>query len=165
MNRMHLLSRNLMLGAGLSAWAFAALAEEPANILLTVTAADGSQHEFDRAALDALPQISFTTTTIWTEGATTFAGPALRTVLEKSGIHGGEVYLLALNDYAIDVDWSKIDDQAPIIATRINGATFGVRENGPLWVIYPFDSNIRFQDEMIYASSVWQLIAINAVAP
>ncbi|RID92494.1 hypothetical protein D2N39_07570 [Gemmobacter lutimaris] len=75
------------------------------------------------------------------------------------------MYLLALNDYAIDVDWSKIDDQAPIIATRINGATFGVRENGPLWVIYPFDSNIRFQDEMIYASSVWQLIAINAVAP
>ncbi|WP_161805992.1 oxidoreductase [Gemmobacter sp. LW-1] len=158
-------ARNVLLGASLSLCAFAAVAAGQEDVLLTVTAADGAQHDFDRAALEALPQVSFTTRTIWTEEPTTFTGPPLKAVLEQSGIAGGDVQLLALNDYAIDLKWTEIEEKAPIIATRINGAEFTVRDNGPLWVMYPFDSDIRYQDEIIYASSVWQLIAISAVTP
>ena len=32
-----------------------------------------------------------------------------------------------------------------------------VREKGPLWVIYPFDSDPEYQTEVIYSRSIWQL--------
>ena len=155
--------QRLWLGAALSLWAGAAAAE--GSVLLTVVAADGAQHEFDMAALDALPQISFTTSTIWTDGKMTFSGPALRNVLGAGGIDKGVVHLVALNDYAVDLDLAGTDDKAPIIATRINGAEFGVRDNGPLWIVYPFDSDLRYQDEVVYSASVWQLVRAEAVVP
>ena len=36
-----------------------------------------------------------------------------------------------------------------------------VREKGPLWIVYPYDSNIAFQTETIYARSIWQLDRIS----
>ena len=39
-------------------------------------------------ALDLEPQIEFTTTTIWTDGAQTFSGVPLSRILEMSGTQG-----------------------------------------------------------------------------
>jgi len=33
----------------------------------------------------------------------------------------------------------------------------GLREKGPLWVIYPYDSDAKFRTEVIYSRSIWQL--------
>lgn len=133
--------------------------------LLTVTDAAGTTHSFDRAALEALPQQSFTTTTIWTDGPLSFSGPPLRVVLAAAGITAGRVELNALNDYAVELDLAKTTATAPIIATRQNGQAFDVRENGPLWVVYPYDSTPDFQTEPVYASSVWQLVSVRALVP
>jgi hypothetical protein len=32
-----------------------------------------------------------------------------------------------------------------------------LREKGPLWIIYPFDSSPEYQTELIYSRSIWQL--------
>ena len=32
-----------------------------------------------------------------------------------------------------------------------------VRDKGPFWIIYPFDSNPDYQSEVIYSRSIWQL--------
>jgi hypothetical protein len=37
-----------------------------------------------------------------------------------------------------------------------------VREKGPLWIVYPYDKNEKFQTEEIYARSVWSLWKIIA---
>jgi hypothetical protein len=32
-----------------------------------------------------------------------------------------------------------------------------VRDKGPLWVVYPYDSKPDYQSELIYVRSIWQL--------
>lgn len=118
---------------------------------------------FSDAALSALPQVSFSTTTLWTEGEIEFSGPALRTVLEAAGLDTGPkvIRLTALNDYSVTMDMSLIEPAAPIVANRINGAPFSVRDKGPLWVMFPFDLDVRFRSETYYALSIWQLSHID----
>lgn len=142
-----------------------ARAESSAEVLLHVRDAAGEEHGFTRADLDALPQVTFSTGTIWTGGVIAFSGPPLRRVLAESGITGGKVRLIALNDYMVELDLGRIGADFPIVATRMDGRTFGVRDNGPLWVMYPFDTDMSYQDETSYAASVWQFIAAEAVAP
>ena len=38
-----------------------------------------------------------------------------------------------------------------------NGEPMSVRDKGPLWVVYNFDSNPEFQTEVMYSRSIWQL--------
>lgn len=130
------------------------------DVLLRVTTPNGQEVAFDRATLESLPQISFETSTIWTEGKVRFAGPALLTVLRKAGITAGKVELWALNDYFADLDLADLTEGWPIIATRRDGSPFGVRDNGPLWLVYPYDRGTEFADEGIYAASVWQLVSV-----
>ncbi|MEC8574513.1 MAG: oxidoreductase, partial [Pseudomonadota bacterium] len=32
-----------------------------------------------------------------------------------------------------------------------------LRDKGPLWIVYPFDSDPAYQTEAIYSRSIWQL--------
>lgn len=136
-----------------------------AHPLLQVDTPDGPALRLDLAALDALPQISFSTGTLWTEGKTQFSGPSLLSVLQAAGIRSGRIQLWALNDYMAELDIANLRDGAPIIATRRDGKTFGVRDSGPLWVVYPYDADEDFRTEEIYAASVWQLQAIRLAKP
>lgn len=137
----------------------------PKGTLLVVTGEDGHSANFDLAALEALPQVHFATRTIWTEGVTEFSGPPLRAVLERAGIAVGTLELWAINDYMAVLDMDQLDKTYPIIATRVDGATFSARDNGPLWVVYPYDADEEFRSEEAYASSVWQLVRIEATGP
>ncbi len=118
---------------------------------------DQDQFVFDQRMLDELPQAEFTTSTIWTEGIDTFSGPALKDLIDFVGGGSGDVIANALNDYSITVPRTSIEDTAPILATRINGNTFSVREKGPLWLVFPYDESERYRSELMYAMSVWQL--------
>lgn len=112
---------------------------------------------FDRADLEAMPQISFSTSTIWTEGQTEFTGVSLRALLAEAGITSGNFRAIALNDYAVEMPFDELLDDAPIIAHRLNGEPFSRRGKGPLWIVYPYDSSPSFQTEIAYGRSVWQL--------
>ena len=112
------------------------------------------------ADLLALPQISFTTSTPWTETPLTFSGPTLSSVLQHYNITDGQLNLVALNRYEIEVPWDYVEKSSPIIANRINGEAFTVREKGPLWVVFPFDSDERYTSFLVHSMSVWQLIRI-----
>ncbi len=54
--------------------------------LMTLILPDGQQVNLDEAALSALPQTEFTTTTPWTQGAHHYRGPTLSAVLAAQGI-------------------------------------------------------------------------------
>lgn len=126
--------------------------------ILSVRGADG-ETLFSDETLSALPQVSFSTKTLWTEGDIEFSGPALRSVLDAAGWGTGSqaIRLTALNDYSVTMDMSLIEPAAPIVANRMNGAPFSVRDKGPLWVMFPFDLDVRFRSETYYALSIWQL--------
>lgn len=110
--------------------------------------------------LEAMPNVDFTTTTMWTKGDITFSGPTVASVLAALGAGTGDVHLTAINDYDATLPRTLIDDTAPIIATRMNGKRFSIAENGPFWIVFPYDADSKYRTEAIYAASVWQLAAM-----
>lgn len=136
-----------------------ALADDP---LLTVVGPDGTQ-TYDQAALHAFGPVSFATSTIWTEGQPTFTGVPLQTILTDAGIDEGTVSAVAINDYAVQIPVDEVTADYPIVAFQQDGQAMSVRDKGPLWVIYPYDSDPALQSEVTYARSIWQLVRIEAV--
>lgn len=136
-----------------------------AEVLLSVDVkGDGSEiRTLTDDELSALPQVSFTTSTIWTTEPVTFSGPSLATVLEAVGAQDGALSMVAVNDYKVEMPRSLVEEEVPVVANRINGEPFSIRDKGPLWVVFPYDADARFQTEEIYSFSIWQLTQIQVV--
>lgn len=138
------------------------LAVPTGDILLVVsgtisnTNGDGVAR-FDRAMLEDLPTVQFTTTTIWTEGPQSFTGVALADLMATVGASGTQVQATAINDYAVEIPMEDATEGRAVIAYLRNGEPMSVRDKGPLWVVYNFDNNPEFQTEVMYARSIWQL--------
>lgn len=119
--------------------------------------------QFDRETFTALGLETVKTTTIWTDGVQTFEGVPLSTIVELLGIEDGVLKATAINDYTVEIPVSDAVDGGPIIAVRLNGEEMSVRDKGPLWVIYPYDSSDDYRTEVIYSRSIWQLDRIEVV--
>ncbi|MBI1416916.1 MAG: oxidoreductase [Limimaricola sp.] len=144
-------------------------APDPSNttVLLTIVGDATTSGEtpatlkLTRADLESLPQVTFTTSTLWTEGKLTFSGPTLRSVLDRAGVPAGTtIEAVALNDYRVTFMPSDIDAALPIIATRIDGQPFDIRNRGPLWIVYPYDRGAEYATREKLALSIWQLISL-----
>ncbi|MET4100906.1 hypothetical protein ABIE58_000317 [Roseovarius sp. MBR-78] len=122
----------------------------------------GRHFILDRAALGALPQTEFTTHTIWTEGPQRFCGVSLAVLLDHYRIEADQFDLVAVNDYLVTLGADDIGPVFPVIAHSRNGAPMSLRDKGPFWLVYDYDSNPDFQRETIYTRSVWQLERITA---
>lgn len=144
------------------------LAAPKGDVLLTVsgnigvTNTDGAA-ELDREMLEAMPPVTITTTTIWTEGVHSFQGVLLKDLVEALELQGKNLRATAVNDYAIQIPMTDAVEGGPIIAYRIDGKEMSLREKGPLWVIYPYDSKSDYRKEVIYSRSIWQLDRIEAL--
>ncbi|WP_425090842.1 molybdopterin-dependent oxidoreductase [Tropicimonas sp. S265A] len=141
----------------------AAQAQSPLDLQVTTTETGSDTLALSLADLDAMDQVTFTTTTIWTDGAVTFSGVPLKAVLDRAGAQGTQVEMIALNDYKVVMPLAQIDDTAPIIATRMDGAPMSVRDKGPYWVVFPYDRDPIYQTETIYSFSIWQLNQLKVV--
>ncbi len=132
------------------------------EIVLTVEGdipdAVGEAVAFDLEMLQAMDLSEFATHTIWTEGEQVFQGVAVAELLDALSIEDGTIRAVALNDYAVDIPVSEIDDDAPIIAYHRNGAPMSVRDKGPLWLVYPYDRDPVYRTEITYQRSIWQLV-------
>jgi len=143
-------------------------ADETATPLLTisgdVTLADGNDIlVLDRDALAVLPATTFETSTIWTDGVHTFTGVALADLAAELGVENGQFLATAINDYTVEIPYSDAVEGGPIIAYLMDGEEMSVRDKGPLWVIYPYDSDADFRSEVIYSRSIWQLDRLEIV--
>ncbi len=135
------------------------LSAQPPQSTLSVSLLQSGQEPIalTLGALDAMEQEQFTTTTIWSEGDSTFSGVPLKALLASLGVVSGTVEAIALNDYSVSIPVDELEDDVPIVATRTNGATMSVREKGPFWIVYPYDRDARFRSETAYSRSIWQL--------
>lgn len=151
----------LFAGLGLSAMA-EPLPTPTENVILSVTGAvsettsDGVA-EFDLAGFESLGTETIKTTTIWTDGVVSFRGVPLKTFLDRLGAKGSILRVWALNDYTVDVPFADAVDNGPILAIEADGKPLSVRDKGPIWLLYPFDSDAQYQTEVIYARSIWQI--------
>ncbi len=138
-----------------------ALAQSPMALLVTASASSSEPLELSLADLDAMEQVTFRTTTIWTDGEVTFSGVPLASVL--AGLDGASVEMVALNDYKVVMPMEAVQATAPIVATRMDGAPMSVRDKGPYWVVFPYDEGPEYQTETIYSYSIWQLNRLRVI--
>ena len=134
-------------------------------VILTVTGkiANRNQAEaaiFDAAMIAKLPTQEFTTWTPWFKEPMTFRGPLLQTLLDAVGAQGQTLQMVALNDYAVNVPVSDAREFGPLLATHIDGKVLGVRDKGPLFLIYPFDAKPETRADQYYGRSIWQITRI-----
>lgn len=122
----------------------------------------GKTAQFDLAMLEALASRTGAMETPWTTGKVKFSGPLLSAIVEAAGIHGKTLKLVALNDYAAEIPMSDATDLKTILATRMDGKLMLVRDKGPLFLIYPFDTNPSLYNEKYFSRSVWQINSIEA---
>lgn len=139
------------------------------EIVLTVTGKIGATNQdgaavFDIDMLQAMGEVTFQTSTPWTEGVQSFSGVPLKALLQSVGVTEGTLTAKAINDYAVEIPVSDAVVDGPILAYLQNGNPMSVREKGPLWVVYPYDSKDEYQAEVIYSRSIWQLISIEVLA-
>ena len=110
--------------------------------------------------LKAFPVVSFETETIWTEGVQHFTGVSLAALMGDFGVTDGTLVLQAVNDYVVKFPVSGAVEGGPIIAYELNGAPMTRRNKGPLWLVFPYDSNPGYQTEEVFSQSIWQLVRI-----
>ena len=157
-------------GAALAARAPAVLAlESPrGTVVLTVSGRvalpnDGPRAVFDMAMLEQMPQSSFTTKTPWYAQPRKFTGPLLRDVLAAAGAQGTTLRALALNDYRVDIPFADAQLHDMLIARLLDDRPMPVRDKGPLFIIYPFDSKPELRNAVYYSRSAWQLKAVEVL--
>lgn len=139
--------------------AAAVFAGEEPRVLLSVRM-DGAAEpsaQYTIEDLRALDPVTFETETIWTTGPQQFTGVPLAVLMARMGVSGGLMVAHAVNDYSVDIPVSDAVEGGPIVAFERNGAEMSLRNKGPLWVVYPYDSNPAYRTEEVYSRSIWQL--------
>lgn len=164
------LSRRLLIalmGAALLPLAHAQTAPAPqGRVILTISGKIGATNQgnkmvMDMAMLEALPQHSFTTRTPWYDKPVKFTGPLLADVLATAKASGTTVSAVAINDYAIKIPADDARKFKVVVARLMDDKPMPVRDKGPLFVVYPFDSSADLRTSTYYERSIWQLKALD----
>ncbi|MEF2551069.1 molybdopterin-dependent oxidoreductase [Aurantimonas sp. A2-1-M11] len=117
----------------------------------------GETAVFDRVMLEALGAESITTKTQWSDGRTEFSGIRLAKLMEMLGAQGNSVTATALNDYVTTIPMTDFFDFDVILALKRDGEYMSVREKGPLFIVYDYDSDPVLQTQTYFARSAWQV--------
>ena len=146
------------LSAG-SAGALDTPAEKP---ILTVSGKIGTTNkdgaaQFDRAMLESLGMVAFETTTPWHKGPVKFEGVPLVKVMDAVAANGERLVAVALNDYSAELPMEDVGKYNVILALKRDGEYMPVRDKGPLFIVYPYDSVPELKSQKFYSRSVWQL--------
>ena len=139
-----------------------ALEAPKSKVVLTISGTlakpnHGKDAIFSMEMLEKLPQRSFTTKTPWYPKAVTFTGPLLRDVLAAAGASGKQISARALDDYKTLLPMSDAQNFDVILARQIDGKNLTIREKGPLFIVFPYDSKPELQGQVYLDRSAWQL--------
>ena len=120
------------------------------------TNADGKAR-FDRTALESMATAELSTSTPWTKGVQKFEGFPLATLLKAVGTTGTRIKAIALNDYSAVLPIEDSVAAGAFVAIRANGEPMSVRDRGPLWIVFPYDTDARLTTDAYLNRSVWQI--------
>jgi hypothetical protein len=120
----------------------------------------GETAEFDRPMLESLGLETIETTTPWYNGPMKFEGVSLDKLMKLVGAKGERAVFVALNDYSSEIPMEDFAKYNVILALKRNGEYMPVRDKGPLFVMYPFDSRPELKNQTFYGRSVWQVAKI-----
>jgi hypothetical protein len=118
---------------------------------------DGDVARFDRAMLEEIGTITISTMTPWYDHVVTFEGVSMKALMEHVGAEGTEVVAVALNDYRSTIPLSDFENYDVVLAMKRDGELMPIRDKGPLFIVYPYDSDPELRNEQYYSRSVWQV--------
>ena len=127
---------------------------------ISVTNKDNTA-QFDRPMLESLGMVAVETTTPWHEGKVKFEGVPVDKLMKQVGATGDRVVVTALNDYTTEIPMEDFAKYKVILAIKRNGEYMPVRDKGPLFIIYPYDSDPELKSQTYYARSAWQVAKID----
>jgi hypothetical protein len=136
--------------------------------ILEITGSIGATNKdgaavFDREMLESLGLETITTTTPWHKGPVTFEGVSMAKVMKTIEAKGKTVKALALNDYETQIPMEDFSKFNVILALKRDGEYMPVRDKGPLFIVYPYDSNPDLKSQTYYGRSAWQLKKLEIV--
>ena len=139
-----------------------ALSPPAGTTILTVAGAiantnGGDAATFDRPMLEALGLDGFRTMTPWYNRPVRFEGVRMRRLMQAVGAFGTDVVAFALNDYVIEIPMSDFDCYGALLAMKRDGVDMPVRDKGPLFIVYPYDSKPELRSQQFYSRSAWQV--------
>jgi len=116
---------------------------------------------YKRSDLEKMGLVSIKTSTPWNEGVVNFEGVPMKQLLSTAGVSGAMATAIALNDYSSEVPTADFDQYNVILAVKRDGQYMPVDDQGPFFIIYPYDSDPVLQNQPYYGRSVWQVKAIS----
>ncbi|HBR6295409.1 TPA: oxidoreductase [Klebsiella pneumoniae] len=117
----------------------------------------GDKAVFDLAMLEKLGMKTVETTTPWYTGKVRFDGIPLNKLMDLVGAKGTSARVLALNDYTTIIPIDDFYKFPVIMALKTNGQYMRIRDKGPLFIVYPYDSSAELQNQIYYSRSAWQV--------
>lgn len=123
---------------------------------IAVTNTEGAA-EFDRDMIERFGMVEVVTATPWHKGVVRFEGVPVQKLLDAVGAKGRFVKATALNDYVTTIPVEDFARYGVILALKKDGDYMSVREKGPLFIVYPYDSDPSLKAQMYYARSAWQV--------
>jgi len=146
----------------------AAMQQPSGEVILQVTGPlqltnDSDGAIFDRAMLRAISEDRLETTTRWTSGMQVFEGIWLNRLMAYLGTEGRDIDVTAFNDYTARIPGEDIVPGGAFLAHSMNGKPMSPRDKGPLWVVYPYDTDSHWRTEIINHRSVWQVHKIRII--
>ncbi|HEX3347153.1 MAG TPA: oxidoreductase [Acetobacteraceae bacterium] len=132
----------------------------PEQPILTISgkiSVAGNAASFTRSMLEATGLRSFTTKTPWYDAPVTFEGVPMALLMRTVGARGDRVTAIALNDYSTDIPMSDFDQYGVILALKRDGNYMPIRDKGPLFIVYPYDSNPILRSTTYTSRSAWQV--------
>lgn len=118
---------------------------------------DGDRARFDRPMLEALGMSGFETSTPWYNGRVRFEGVPMQRLMQQVGATGESVVVYALNDYSTEIPMADFSLYPVILALKRDGQYMPVRDKGPLFIVYPYDSAPELKHQKYYSRSAWQV--------
>ncbi len=117
----------------------------------------GDTAQFDRAMLEKLGLVTIETTTPWYQGPMKFEGVPMDKLMADVGAKGQRVVAYALNDYTTEIPMEDFSKHHAILALKRNGEYMPIKDKGPLFVVYPYDSEPELKSQIFYSRSAWQV--------
>jgi hypothetical protein len=118
---------------------------------------NGTVAEFDRAMLENIGLETIETTTPWYDSRVRFEGVPLDKLMQFVGATGTKMTVVALNDYVTTIPMEDFKKFKVVLALKRDGNYMPVRDKGPLFIVYPYESDPQLQSQTYYTRSAWQV--------
>ena len=138
------------------------LATPAGKEILTVTGKiantnKGDAAVFDRSMLEGLGMEGFETATPWYNRPVRFDGVRMLRFMQTVGASGTFVTAVALNYYTTDIPVTDFERYGTLLAMKRDGVDMPVSDKGPLFIVYPYDSDPELKSQLFYSRSAWQV--------